>query len=56
MIEKNMETDIVYWGHIGRMEEKMQATIACQGYIGNMGNITDKTLETCPNGRLGFRV
>ena len=55
-MEKNMETNIVYWGHLGRMEEKMEATIVCQGYMGKIGKITDKTLEHCPNGRLGFRV
>ena len=27
-----METTIVYWGYIGRMEKKMKATIV--GYIG----------------------
>ena len=32
MMEKKMETTIVYWGYIGIMEKKMEITIL--GYIG----------------------
>ena len=37
-----METTIVYWGYIGKMEKKMETTIVYWGYIGKM----EKKMET----------
>ena len=34
---KYMETTVVYWGHIGIMENKMETTIVDRGYIGDNG-------------------
>ena len=34
IMEKKMETTIVYWGCIGIMEKKMETTIVYWGYIG----------------------
>ena len=33
IMEKKMETTIVYWGYIGIMEKKMETTIVYWGYI-----------------------
>ena len=33
-----METTVVYWGYIGRMENKMETTIVYRDYIGIMEN------------------
>ena len=37
-----METTIVYWGYIGRMEKKTETTIVYWGYRGRM----EKKMET----------
>ena len=42
LMEKKMETTIIYWGYIGIMENKMEATIV---YWGNIG-IMEKKMET----------
>ena len=33
IMEKKMETTIVYWGYIGIMEKKMETTIVYMGYM-----------------------
>ena len=42
MIEKKMETTIVYWGYIAIMEKKMETTLVYWRYIGRM----EKKIET----------
>ena len=42
IMEKRMETTIVYWGYIGIMEKKMETTIVYWGYMG----IMEKRMET----------
>ena len=41
-----METTIVYWGYIGRMEKKIETTI--MGYIGTSIRIHSFTLNPKP--------
>ena len=36
ILEKNVETTIVYWGYIGIMETRMETTIVSWGYIGGL--------------------
>ena len=36
IMEKKVETTIVYWGDIGILEKKMETTIVYRGYIGIM--------------------
>ena len=33
IMEKKMETTIVYWGYVGIMEKKMETTIVYWGYV-----------------------
>ena len=42
IMEKKMETTIIYWGYNGIMEEKMETTIIYWGYNG----IMEKKMET----------
>ena len=42
IMEKKIETTIVYWGYIGIMEKKIETTIVYWGYIG----IMEKKMET----------
>ena len=42
IMEKKMETIVVYWSHIGIMEKKMETTTVCWGNIG----IMEKRIET----------
>ena len=44
IMEKKMETTIVYWGYIGIMEKKMETTVTIV-YWGYMG-IMEKKMET----------
>ena len=44
IMEKKMETTIVYWGYIGIMEKKMETTIVYWGYIGIMENKMETTI------------
>ena len=37
IMEKKMESTMLYWGYIGIMEKKMESTMLCWGYIGNNG-------------------
>ena len=37
-----MDTTIIYWGYIGKMEKNMETTIVYGGYVG----IMEKKLET----------
>ena len=39
-----METTLVYWGHIGRMERNMETTTVYWGYIGRMEKKTEITV------------
>ena len=36
VMEKKMETTVVYWGYIGIMEKNMETTIVYWGYIGKV--------------------
>ena len=67
IMEKKMETTIVYWGYIGIMEKKMETTIVYWGYIGIMEKkmettivywgyigIMEKKMETTILGYIGF--
>ena len=38
IIEKKMETTMVYWDYIGIMEKEMETTMVYWGYIGIMEN------------------
>ena len=42
-----METTVVYWGFIGRMEKKMETTIVYWGYIGSGKPGKIATLDFC---------
>ena len=44
IMEKKIETTIVYWGNIGIMEKEMEATIVYWGYIGIMENKLETTI------------
>ena len=43
IMEKNMETTIVYRGYIGIMDKKMETTIVYRGYVG----ILEKKMDPC---------
>ena len=51
MMEKKMETTIVYWGNLGIMERKMEITTVCWGNLG----IVEKKMETTIMG-FGIRL
>ena len=40
-----METTIVYWGDMGKMEKKMETTIVYWGYIGRMEKEMETTIQ-----------
>ena len=48
VMEKKLETTIVYWGYIGVMEKKMETTIVYWGYIGVMENKMETTIVPKP--------
>ena len=52
IMEKKMETTIVYWDYIGMMDKKMETTIVYWDYIGIMEKKMETTIVYWGYGRL----
>ena len=53
IMEKKMETTIVYWGYLGIMENRMETTIVYWRYMGIMESKMETTIVYW--GYVGFR-
>ena len=56
MMEKQMETTIVYWGYIGMMEKNMETTIMglYRDYGGQRCRLQELRMETTKMGSIGI--